>query len=65
MTPRILVSLFFVSEDESDSSNLDNNEELELNEELEQALDDTQPILSLQTADDVDFESRWPQICGA
>jgi hypothetical protein len=31
-------------------------EELELNEDLEEALDDAQPILSLQTADDVDLE---------
>ncbi|KAH9161003.1 hypothetical protein EDB89DRAFT_1861941 [Lactarius sanguifluus] len=37
-------------------SNLDNNEELELDEELEHSLGDTQPDLSLQTADDVDLE---------
>ncbi|KAH9011428.1 hypothetical protein EDB83DRAFT_2234081 [Lactarius deliciosus] len=37
-------------------NNLDNNEELELDEELEQSLDDTQLALSLQTADDVDLE---------
>jgi len=32
---------------------LDGNEELELDEELEQALDDTQPTLSSHVADDV------------
>ncbi|KAH8976418.1 hypothetical protein EDB83DRAFT_2538627 [Lactarius deliciosus] len=37
-------------------TDLDNNEERELDEEPEQSLDDTQLVLSLQAADDVDLE---------
>lgn len=39
-------------------NNLDgpDNEELKLNEELEGSLDETQPILSLQTPEDVDLD---------
>jgi len=32
------------------------NEDFELNEGLEHALDETQPVLSLQTAEDVDLD---------
>lgn len=42
---------------EDDSNNLENNEEPKLNDvSLEQALDETQPILCLQIADNVDQE---------
>jgi hypothetical protein len=37
-------------------NNCDNDEEPELDEDLAQALDETQPVLSLETADDVDLE---------
>jgi hypothetical protein len=37
-------------------NNCDNDEEPELDEDLAQALNETQPVLSLETADDVDLE---------
>ncbi|KAH9003933.1 hypothetical protein EDB83DRAFT_2237225 [Lactarius deliciosus] len=41
----------------NDPEDLDNDElELRLDEEMEQSLNDTQPVLSLQTADDIDLE---------
>ncbi|KAH9165155.1 hypothetical protein EDB89DRAFT_2077212 [Lactarius sanguifluus] len=41
----------------NDRENPDNNElKLKLDDEMEQSLNDTQPVLSLQTADDVDLE---------
>ncbi|KAH9080653.1 hypothetical protein EDB83DRAFT_2513615 [Lactarius deliciosus] len=40
----------------SPDNNLGNNEKCELDKELEQSLDDTQLVLSLQIADDVDLE---------
>ncbi|KAH9051116.1 hypothetical protein EDB83DRAFT_2627558 [Lactarius deliciosus] len=41
----------------NDRENPDNDKlELELDDEMEQSLNDTQPVLSLQTADDVDLE---------
>ncbi|KAH9031765.1 hypothetical protein EDB85DRAFT_1865564 [Lactarius pseudohatsudake] len=56
-----LVPEFPRSEDDDPAHNdpqvPDNDElELELDDEMEQSLNDTQPVLSLQTADDVDLE---------
>ncbi|KAH9174081.1 hypothetical protein EDB89DRAFT_1849372, partial [Lactarius sanguifluus] len=56
-----IVPEFPQSEDDdpahNDRENPDNDElELELDDEMEQSLNDTQPVLSLQTADDVDLE---------
>jgi hypothetical protein len=48
----LLLLLVFDFTDNSLFNHVENNEDLE----LEQALEDTQPILSLQTADDVDLE---------
>jgi hypothetical protein len=46
-----------LSEDDGLLDNIDEIEVLKLNnEELEHALDETQPVMSLQTADDVDLE---------
>jgi hypothetical protein len=59
LTLHILANSDFSSSEENcthTGNNCDNDEESELDEDLAQALNETQPVLSLETADDVDLE---------